>query len=151
MRDSRPTTFSGWFLYIAAGWGLSVPLTIISAIAGPDWLTSTLAPVIIITPIVLIAMALYATCRQATKLTKQGIQRANTQKSSGTAREDALETPEPTATQTPEPATQQAPETKKRADTRDVTAEIEKLGQLMEKGLLTQTEFQKQKRRILNR
>ena len=93
MRDSRPTTFSGWFLYIAAGWALSVPLTIISALAGPDWLTSRLAPVIIIAPIILIAMALYATCRQGAKSTKQGIQRTNTKKSSGPAREDALETP----------------------------------------------------------
>ena len=40
--------------------------------------------------------------------------------------------------------------TKEQADTRTVADEIEKLGQLMEKGFLTQTEFDEEKRRVLN-
>ena len=127
MRDSRPTTFSGWFLYIAAGWGLSVPTDdhirhrrtrlahkhISSSDHHHTHSTDRNGSI--------------CNLQAGNKVDQSKASRELTPKSpAGTAREDALETPEPTATQTPEPATQQAPETKKRADTRDVTAENRK-------------------------
>ena len=48
------------------------------------------------------------------------------------------------------PETQEKPATKDQANSRTVADDIEKLGELMEKGFLTQTEFDEEKRRVLN-
>ena len=45
---------------------------------------------------------------------------------------------------------QEKPVTKDQANIRTVADDIEKLGELMEKGFLTQTEFDEEKRRVLN-
>ena len=49
-----------------------------------------------------------------------------------------------------DPATQQEPVAEDQANIRTVADDIEKLGELMEKGFLTQTEFDEEKQRVLN-
>ena len=94
LRGLQPTTLSGCFLYIAAGWFLSIALMIIAALTGAGWLVNISIPVFILAPFMLITMAV-PTCRQVAKSTKQGIERAITKGSNGQAEVIALKAPAP--------------------------------------------------------